>query len=152
MIRSGRSIAKYEGTQAEWHSVIGEEPSSFGRENLPVENVSWEDCSEFSSKTGLSLPTEAQWEYACRAGSEGPFAGTGMFDDMGWYVENSGVEKHPIGQKQPNDFGLYDMHGNVREWCEDVFDRDVYSKPEVRRHDPVNDSGSEGRVVRGGGW
>ena len=88
---------------------------------LPVEQVAWDDCQEFCTKSGLSLPTEAQWEYACRAGTAGPFSGTANLDEMGWYRQNSGGTTHPVGEKQPNDFGLYDMHGNVWEWCEDWY-------------------------------
>ena len=80
--------------------------------------VSWEDCQEFCKATELSLPTEAEWEYACRAGTSGPYAGTGKLDDMGWHTQNSRGTIHPVGEKLPNDFGLHDMHGNVWEWCE----------------------------------
>ena len=111
-------IAKYEVSQAEWRKVIGSNPpKSKGGDTLPVEQVSWDDCQEFCEKTGLSLPTEAQWEYACRAGKAGRFAGTGQLDDMGWFTEShltslpSPLLPHPVGLKQPNDFGL---HGC---WC-----------------------------------
>ena len=86
------------------------------------------------------------------AGKAGPFAGTGKLDDMGWYTMNSGEEKHPAGKKEPNDFGLYDMHGNIFEWCEDVFDPEFYSKPEATSPNPVSTSGSKHRVLRGGCW
>ena len=145
-------IAKYELSQAEWKRVMGKNPSYFKGENLPVETVSWDDCQQFCERTGLSLPTEAQWEYACRAGTEGPYAGTGNLVDMGWYLDNSGRMTHPVGEKSPNEFGLYDMHGNVREWCEDVIDREFYKKPEASRKNPFCTSGSEDRVFRGGSW
>ena len=117
-----------------------------------METVSWDVCQEFCKKAGLSLPTEAQWEYACRAGQPGPFSGTGNLDDMGWYKDSSGRKVHPVGEKKPNQFGLYDMHGNVWEWCQDIYDGEFYSKPEATRKDPVCTSGTERRMVRGGGW
>ena len=118
-------IAKYEVTQGQWEEVMGEgsNPSHYKGEELPVAFVSWDDLHSeggFLGRTGFMLPTEAQWEYACRAGTQGPFSGTGKLDDMGWYEGNSGRQTHPVGQKQPNHFGLYDMHGNVWEWCEDL--------------------------------
>ena len=92
---------------------MGSNPSSFKGTTRPVEQVSWHECKEFCEKLGLGLPSEAQWEYACRAGSSGPYAGSGDLDEMGWYDENSDSKTHPVGEKQPNHFGLYDMHGNV---------------------------------------
>ena len=128
--------------------MIGSNPSYFKGKDLPVEQVSWNDLHDadgFLLRTGLVLPTEAQWEYACRAGTGGFYSGTGNMDDMGWYLDNSntgnGHETHPVGEKQPNQFGLYDMHGNVAEWCEGVFDaKDV----------PDFGSMSEVRIGRGG--
>ncbi len=99
-------IAKYEVSQAEWGKVMGVNPFRFKGDTLPVEQVSWDDCQEFCTKTGLSLPTEAQWEYTCRAGTSGPFGGTRVLDDMGWYRDNRGGRTHPVGEKSPNDFGL----------------------------------------------
>ncbi len=97
-------VAKYEVSQAEWKRVMVNNPSRSKGDALPVEQVAWEDCQEFCRKTGLSLPTEAQWEYACRAGKAGPFAGTGELDEMEWSKENSGVRAHEVGEKPPNDF------------------------------------------------
>ena len=145
-------IAKYEVSQAEWKKVMGTSSSKAKGQDLPVERVSWEDCQSFYQKTGLSLPTEAQWEYACRAGTSTPYGGTGKLDEMGWYGENSGGKTHPVGEKEPNAFGLHDMHGNVWEWCEDVFDTGFYSKRKAKRKNPVCTSGSVYRVLRGGGW
>ena len=126
-------------------------PSKSRGDALPVELVSWEDCQEFCKKSGLSLPTEAQWEHACRAGTSGAYAGTGNLDDMGWYDKNSGRRAHPVGEKQANDFGLHDMHGNVKEWCEDWYQADYYD--ESAGADPrCENSGSTIRVVRGGSW
>ena len=133
-------MGKYEVTQAQWQAVMGDNPSKFKGEVNPVENVSWIDCKEFLEKlnampevkaSGLTfrLPTEAEWEYACRAGSTGDYCwladGTEITEDtlgkVAWYDNNSGSKAHPVGQKEPNAFGLYDMHGNVYEWCEDLY-------------------------------
>ncbi len=119
-----------EVTQEQWEAVMGNNPSHFkGEANLPVENVSWNDaiafCQKLSQRDGLTyrLPTEAEWEYACRAGRTGTYGGTGRLDDMGWYDANSDKKTHPVGQKQANAWGLYDMHGNVKEWCSDWYGR-----------------------------
>ena len=141
-------IGKYEVSQAEWDKVMGSNPAQLKGDNRPVETVSWEDCQEFCLKLGLSLPTEAQWEYACRAGSGGPFAGTGRLDDMGWWTENSGRRLHAVGEKEPNDFGLYDMQGNVWEWCEDVYDEGFYARPEAMGPDPVGPHQSHADIRR----
>ena len=119
-----------------------------GDGNRPVEQVSWDGIQLFESKSGLLLPTEAQWEYSCRDETTTPFAG--HVDDLGWHKENSGGKTHPVGQKAPNAFGLHDTHGNVWEWCEDFYDEAFYSKPEARGPDPLAKSFSEIRVRRGG--
>ena len=119
-------------TQAQWKAVMGHNPSYFTYKgaNRPVEQVSWDDCQEFIEKlneqTGMNfrLPTQKEWEYACRAGSKGDYGlveggEEGDIDDMGWYDGNSDDETHPVAQKQPNAWGLYDMHGNVSTWCAD---------------------------------
>ncbi len=143
-------IGKYEVTQADWMSVMGSSPSELESDDRPVEQVSWDDVQRFEAKTGLRLPTEAEWEYACRAETTTPIAGTGKLDDMGWHEKNSGRTTHPVGQKAPNRFGLHDMHGNVWEWCEDVYDKGFYGKPEAREPDPISLAGSGHRVIRGG--
>ena len=146
-------------TQAMWKSVMDGNPSRFqdqtlSRDQNPVECVNWSDCQEFcrklSSKFGgrISLPTEAQWEYACRAGTSGAFAGN--FEEMAWYASNSGEQTHPVGQKKPNAWGLYDMHGSVWEWCSDWYDSDYYS--EEHQNAPKGPSTGSGRVIRGGSW
>jgi formylglycine-generating enzyme required for sulfatase activity len=149
-------IGKYEVTQAQWRAVMGTNPSSFKGDNLPVENVSWNDAKEFCRKlsqmTGKEyrLPTEAEWEYACRAKTTGAYAGD--LDAMAWYDKNSGSKTHPVGQKQPNAFGLYDMHGNVWEWCEDQWHDSYNGAPtDGRAWTDISATGSD-RVFRGGGW
>lgn len=128
-VKHGFWIACTPVTQEQWHAVKGSNPSFFkGSDQLPVECVSWEDAQEFCTKLnaiepvrpGFSyrLPTEMQWEYACRAGTTGPYHGSRL-DDVGWYKENSGGRTHEVGLKQANAWGLRDMHGNVSEWCAD---------------------------------
>ena len=129
----GLYFGKYQVTQAQWQAIMGNNPSYFtGDSSRPVEQVSWYDCREFIEElnaraevkqAGLTffLPTEEQWEYACRAGSTGKYGlladgREGSLDEMGWYEDNSGDETHSVGQKKPNAWGLYDMHGNVWEW------------------------------------
>ncbi len=152
-LTKGYWLGKYEVTQAQWESVMGENPSRFKGENFPVENVSWEECQRFISEInsqqncGARLPTEAEWEYACRAGTTGPYAGNGDLGDMGWYGGNSGNGTHPVGQKQANAWGFYDMHGNVYEWCEDW--HGDYGSATTN---PVGPASGEFRVLRGGSW
>ena len=118
-------LGKYEVTQAQWTAVMGNNPSNFKGENLPVETVSWEDAQEFIKKLNAKgegiyrLPTEAEWEYAARGGTTGAYYGN--VNDIGWFTDNSGGKTHPVGQKQANGFGLYDTSGNVWEWCSDWY-------------------------------
>jgi len=138
-------IAKYEMTQGVWEKVMGRNPSEFKQgEDYPVETVSWDDCQEFCRRTGLKLPSEAQWEYACRAGTSTPSAFGVTVDCVYW------AKTTPVGSFEPNAFGLYDMLWNVGERCEDVYVSGLYSKPEARGPDPVFTTGSECRVSRGG--
>lgn len=173
-------MGKYEVTQAQWKAVMGNNPSAFQSDDRPVDHVSWKDAEEFCKKLSqmagreYRLPSEAEWEYACRAGTTDAYAGD--LDSMGWYSNNSGLQyikadeimkrdqseyikriaenqnqTHPVGRKQPNGFGLYDMYGNVAEWCEDAL------------HDSYNGAPTDGtawlsggdqgfRIKRGGSW
>lgn len=117
-IGRGFYMGRYEVTQAQWQAVMGSNPSDFKGDNLPVQNVSWNDAQEFISQLNAAndgyqyrLPSEAEWEYACRAGTTGDYAG--VLDAMAWYKNNSDKYTHPVGTKQPNAFGLYDMHGSA---------------------------------------
>ena len=133
---------------------------SFAQTNAhPVVNVSWNDtaafCQWLSRKEGKEyrLPTEAEWEYACRAGSTTRYSfgnDDGSLGNYAWYGENSGKKTHPVGEKKPNAWGLYDMHGNVWKWCADWYDRDYYAKSLA--DDPTGPVGGSRRVYRGGGW
>jgi formylglycine-generating enzyme required for sulfatase activity len=147
-LTKGFWMAKTEVTQKQWLSVMGKNPSYRKGNNLPVECVSWKDCLVFCRETGLSLPTEAQWEYACRAGHTGAYAGSGKLLEMGWSEDNSGGQTHPVGQKKPNAWGLYDMHGNVWEWCADWYD----GYPSYAVTNPTGASSGGKRVIRGGGF
>ena len=117
-------LGKYEVTQRQWERVMGYNPSCFKGPNRPVDNVTWEKCQEFIQKVnsqfnyGARFPTEAEWEYACRAESKGAYGGTGRLDEMGWYSGNSGGVTHDVGNREPNQWGFCDMHGNVWEYCE----------------------------------
>ena len=148
-LTKGFWLAKTEVTQRQWRSVMGTDPSRFKGDNLPVECVDWNDCREFCRRAGLRLPTEAEWEYACRAGTTGPYAGTGVPSEMGWYWENSfKASTHPVGQKCPNAWGLHDMHGNVAEFCSDW----CGSYPAGAVTNPVGPSTGASHECRGGSW
>ena len=150
-------ICKYEVTQALWQAVMGSNPSFFKGDNLPVEYVSWNDCQTFinrlNSYTGRNfrLPTEAEWEFAARGGNNSrhyKYSGSNYIGDVAWYTDNSGCRTHPVGTKQTNELGLYDMSGNVWEWCSDWFGS--YSSYSQSNPEGAN-SGSR-RVDRGGSW
>ncbi len=131
-------IGKFPVTQKQWQKVMGNKPSYFKGDELPVEQVSWDDVQEFITKlnrqTGKAyrLPTEAEWEYAARSGGKAEkWAGANIeseLSDYAWGYENSGRKTHPVGQKKPNGLGLYDMAGNVCEWVQDWYDKDYYKK------------------------
>ena len=146
-------IGKYEVTQEEWKAVMGNNPSKRVGLKLPVESVSWNDCKRFIKKlneaTGRSfrLPTEAEWEYAARGGkNEYLYSGSNNFGEIGWCKENGGKYTHIVGQKKANEFGIYDMSGNVGEWCEDWWK--AYSIH--AQTNPKGPSTGNYRVTRGG--
>ena len=151
-------IGKYEVTQELWQAVMGKKPSKFkNNPQNPVENVSWEKCQEFIRKlnqlTGRNfrLPTEAEWEYAARGGNQSrgyKYSGSDNVGSVAWYSDNSGETTHPVGQKSPNELGLYDMSGNIEEWCQDWLG-DYSSGSQTNPKGPA--SGSH-RVNRGGSW
>lgn len=141
-------------TQAQWSAVMGSSPSKFHGDNRPVEKVSWYDavtfCEKLSAKEGkhYRLPTEAEWEYACRAGTQTAYGGTNNLNEIGWYQDNSDAQTHPVAQKKANAWGLYDMQGNVNQWCSDGYGG-PYGGDAV---DPKGANDSKTRVVRGGAW
>ena len=154
-------MSKYPITQKLYQQVMGYNPSYFkSSENLPVESVSWYEAVEFCQKLSamigevVRLPSEAQWEYACRAGGIKQYCfgyQVSLLDEYAWYIENSNFQTHPVGEKLPNSWGLHDMHGNVLEWCEDVWHENYNGSP--------NDGSTwsqlgeqDKRVMRGGSW
>ncbi|MEO8435945.1 MAG: formylglycine-generating enzyme family protein [Pyrinomonadaceae bacterium] len=157
-ISEGFYIGHYEVTQAEWQAVMGNNPSNFKDcgGNCPVEQVSWDDAQKFIQRLNQTndgyvyrLPTEAEWEYACRAGTTGDYAGN--LSEMAWYADNSGNRTNPVGQKRPNAFGLYDMHGDVWEWCEDWY-HETYAGAPTDGSAWLSGGKHEYRVLRGGSW
>lgn len=151
-------LGKYQITQGQWQAVMGNNPSKFKKGNdYPVERVSWDDCHEFleklNQKTGKQyrLPSEAEWEYACRAGTTTKYYFGDDAKQLGkyaWFNGNANSETRPVGQKKPNQFGLYDIHGNVWEWCEDSWENN-FGTPRTQK--PLVAS-SDTRVLRGGSW
>ena len=150
-------IGKYEVTQEEWRSVMGNNPSNFKGANNPVETVSWNDCQEFIKKlnelTGMQfrLPTEAEWEYAARGGNKSrgyKYSGSNTIGEVAWYDGDSSKATHQVGTKQANELGLYDMSGNVWEWCSDWYSY-YSSSPSTN---PIGSYTGPYRVCRGGSW
>jgi formylglycine-generating enzyme required for sulfatase activity len=162
-------LGVFEVTQGQYLKVMGNNPSHFQGDrakegdstNLPVEKVTWDEAVEFCKKLSAlpeekaagrvyRLPTEAEWEYACRAGSNAPFSfgGLELSDDYGWFNSNSQGQTHPVGKKDPNAWGLYDMHGNVMEWCSDW----AGDYPEGAVSDPTGPKDGQSRMLRGGAW
>ena len=150
-------ICKYEVTQELWELVMGSNPSTGTGKNMPVDMVSWDDCQKFIEKlnemTGVTfrLPTEAEWEFAARGGNKSrhcKYSGDNEVGRVAWYNLNAEDTSHPVGKKAPNELGLYDMSGNVWEWCADwhnFYTEDIQTNP-------VGDYPSQGRIQRGGCW
>ena len=152
-------IGETEVTQALWKAVMGSNPSDFKGDNLPVETVNWNECQTFIQKlnslTGkkFRLPTEAEWEYAARGGSKSKgykYSGSNTIGDVAWYSSNSSDKTHPVKTKQPNELGIYDMSGNVWEWCQDWYSSSYYSS--APSNNPTGPTSGSERVLRGGGW
>ncbi len=175
-------LGKYLVTQEQWKAVMGSNPSQFKGATSPVESVRWDECQKFLEKLStrsrprggkFQLPTEAQWEYACRAGSTTRYCfgdDKAQLGQYAWYAANADDRTHPVGQKKPNAWGLYDMHGNLWEWCADWYDGGYYAHSAANdliswtttssgRHyaypeasDPAGPSEGTCRVMRGGCW
>ncbi len=171
-------IGKFPVTQRLWTAVMENNPSYYnGCDDCPVESVSWYDAVRFCNKlsemtgrkpyyiingkqvsidttaNGFRLPTEAQWEYAARGGRKSrgyKYSGSDNIDEVAWYYDNSDYKTHPVGQKKPNELGLYDMSGNVWEWCWDWYDWNYYSHSPGKN--PMGPDAGSGRVLRGGSW
>ncbi len=152
-------IGETEVTQELWETVMGSNPSEFKGPKLPVENVSWDDCQTFIGKlnaqTGKTfrLPTEAEWEYAARGGKKSKgytYSGSNTIGNVAWYDGNSGETTHEVGKKRANELGIYDMSGNVWEWCQDWYGETYYEKSPST--DPLGPDSGSSRVNRGGCW
>ena len=144
-------LGRYEVTQAQWQAAMGSNPSTKSKDpQAPVETVSHDDIANFNQKTGLRLPTEAEWEYACRAGSTA--ARYGELDDVAWHDGNSDSTTQPVGQKRANALGFHDMLGNVWEWCSDWYSDSEYARCSAGVVDPKGPSTGDSRVLRGGSW
>ncbi len=161
-------MGKFDVTQEQWQGVMGGNPSHFKGARNPVDSVSWEACQAFIKKLNekfaasgatFSLPTEAQWEYACRAGASTRY-GFGdeeaRLGEYGWFETNAGGQTHPVGEKKPNAWGLYDMQGNLWQWCADWYDGSYYKKSPATDptgpSEPGGPSGVSSRALRGGCW
>ncbi len=162
-------LGKYLVTQEQWEAVTGDNPSRFKAPKNPVERVSWDDCQQFLQKLNerfrphpspfpqgegeFRLPTEAQWEYACRAGSTTSYYfgnDQSALRDYAWYEWNSDRKTHAVGEKKPNAWGLYDIQGNVWEWCQDWYDDGYYAKSPT--DDPTGPETGSDHVDRGNSW
>lgn len=161
-------MGETEVTQALWQAVMGSNPSYFKGDNLPVENVSWNDCQEFirklkqKTRKNFRLPTEAEWEYAARGGKKCrgyKYSGSNTIGSVAWYTDNSGSKTHTVKAKSPNELGLYDMSGNVYEWCSDWYGSNYYGRSlSMNPHgkspsmNPQGSFSGSHRVLRGGNW
>ena len=156
-------ICKYEVTEALWTAVMGSNPSKYpSGDNYPVEQVNWYDCQDFVEKlselTGrhFRLPTEAEWEYAARGGQRSRgyrYSGSYNLDEIGWHVGNAHHYKREVGTKKPNELGLYDMTGNVSEWCQDKLDIEYYHhSPSINPQGPDRSTYKDNRCFRGGSF
>ena len=152
-------IGETEVTQELWEAVMGSNPSEFKGPKLPVEKVSWNDCQTFigklNEKTGKTfrLPTEAEWEYAASGGKKSKgytYSGSNTIGNVAWYYDNRGKTTHEVGTKQANELGIYDMTGNVMEWCQDWYGETYYEKSSTT--DPQGPASGTSRVLRGGSW
>jgi formylglycine-generating enzyme required for sulfatase activity len=155
-------LGRYPVTQEQWEAVMGDNPSTVKGPKNPVEQVSWNDCQEFLGKLNkrqgnsagkFVLPSEAQWEYACRAGSTTRYCfgdDESKAGEYTWYHANSDGKTHPVGRKKPNAWGLYDIHGNVWEWCHDWYEEGYYARSPM--DDPMGAATGSWRVLRGGRW
>lgn len=157
-------IGQFEVTQAQWYAVMGNNPSEFKSDkvgedsrNFPVENVSWDDVQQFISRLNAQdskqyrLPTEAEWEYACKSGGKDQkYCGGNDLSAFAWYYDNIGKQTHRVGTKRPNGLGIYDMSGNVWEWVSDFYSKNYYSQG--TNTDPTGPAKGDYRVSRGGGW
>ncbi|GHT18370.1 hypothetical protein AGMMS4957_00560 [Bacteroidia bacterium] len=153
---SSFQIGKYEVTQKQWQDVMGSNPSNFKGDNLPVETVSHDDIqtflTKFNAQTGKNyrLPTEAEWEYAAKGGQSThnyEYSGSNTLDDVAWYADNSSIKTHIVGTKAANELGIYDMSGNVREWCSDWYGYSTYPSS---ANNPTGVTTGSARVLRGG--
>ncbi|MBM3860215.1 MAG: formylglycine-generating enzyme family protein [Verrucomicrobia bacterium] len=153
-------MGKHEVTQEQWEQIMGDNPSYFKDPKNPVEQVNWEDCRDFLAKLNKKVPgrafrfpTEAEWEYACRAGSTNDYCfgnSETVLREYAWYIGNETGRPHAVGQKKPNAWGLYDMHGNVWEWCQDFYHGTYEGAP--TDGSAWIEGGTTNRVARGGSW
>lgn len=160
VVVDGFAMSKFPVTQWQWTVIMGNNPSDFkGCDQCPIDQVSWNEAQEFIRRlnhlTGklYTLPTEAEWEFAAKAGKYGRyynFSGSDNLDEVGWYTGNSERRPHPVGEKEPNELGLYDMSGNMWEWCKDWYQKFYYELEE--KYSPEGPDSGAGKVRRGGSW